>query len=436
MTSGGNKGWGFADVLPYFKRSEKNHRGEGKYHGGDGPLNVRLTKNSALLYEPLRDAANAAGIPETEDMHGDQPEGIARAETTVDRFGRRHSTAKAFLKPAMKRKNLTVITHAMASKVRIENGRAVGVEYTRKGVASYAAASREVILSGGAYNSPQLLMLSGIGPADELRKHNIPVLVDLPGVGKNLAEHPLVPVQAETTEPVTTLAQLRMDRAIMHGVRWFFTGSGLFGSSGNSAGLFTRTRPELERHDVQLLYSSASRETNLWWPGKLGGQKYVIQCSISLQHPEALGELTLRSADPADKPRIRLNLYGAQADIDTTIRGIRLARKIFEQEPLKSMVKGEVLPGKDLQSDAQLKEYILANGATTQHPSGTCKMGNDTMAVVDDELRVHGVKALRVADASIMPTIPGGHINAPTIMIGEKASDLIRGRVPLPAAAV
>jgi choline dehydrogenase len=222
----------------------------------------------------------------------------------------------------------------------------------------------------------------------------------------------------------------------MHGVRWFFTGMGLFGSSGNSAGLFTCTRPELERHDVQLLYSSASRETNLWWPGRLNGQKYVIQCSISLQHPEALGEITLRSANPADKPRIRLNLYGAQADIDTTIRGIRLAREIFTKEPLKTMIKGEVLPGKDLQSDAQLKEYILANAATTQHPAGTCKMGSDTMAVVDDELRVHGVKALRVADASIMPTIPGGHINAPTIMIGEKAADMIRGRAPLPAAAV
>ena len=432
----GNKGWGFADVLPYFKRSENNYRGEGKYHGSGGPLNVRLAKNPSLLYEPLRDAAVKAGIPETEDMHGDQPEGIARAETTVDRFGRRHSTSKAFLAPARKRKNLTVITHALASKVRIENGRAVGIEYTRKGRPAYASASREVILSGGAYNSPQLLMLSGIGPAEELRQHNIPVLVDLPGVGKNLAEHPLVTVQMETKEPVALLRHLRLDRALLKGAQWLFTGTGLFGVNANTAGLFTRTRPELERHDVQLLYSAVARDAKLWWPGGIGDQKYVIQCSISLQHPEALGELKLRSANPADKPRIWLNLYGAQADIDTTIRGIRLAREIFEQEPMKSMIKGELMPGKDMQTDAQLKEFILAYSATTQHPCGTCKMGNDNLSVVDDELRVRGVKALRVVDASVMPTIPGGHINAPTIMIGEKAADMIRGRAPLPAAAV
>jgi len=432
----GNKGWGFVDVLPYFKRSEKNYRGEGKYHGGDGLLNVRLARSPSLLYEPIRDAAVNVGIPETEDMHGDNPEGIAPAEMTVDRFGRRHSTAKAFLKPAMRRRNLTVVTHALARRVRIENGKAVGVEYTRKGRPAYAAAAREVILSGGAYNSPQLLMLSGIGPAEELRKHGIAVQVDLPGVGKNLTEHPLVSVQVETKEPIALLRHLRIDRAVLKGVQWFFTGTGLFGINGNSAGLFTRTRPELERHDVQLLYSAAARDARLWWPGRIGNQKYVIQCSISLQHPEALGELTLRSADPADKPRIRLNLYGAQADIDTTIRGIRLAREIFAQEPLGSMIKGEVLPGKDVQSDEALTEYILAFGATTQHPCGTCKMGSDPMAVVDDELRVRGVAGLRVVDASIMPTIPGGHINAPTIMIGEKAADMIRGRPPLPAAAL
>jgi choline dehydrogenase len=293
-----------------------------------------------------------------------------------------------------------------------------------------------VILSGGAYNSPQLLMLSGIGPAEELRKHGIATLVDLPGVGKNLAEHPLVTVQAETKEPIALLRHLRLDRATWLALRWFFTGGGVFGVNANTAGLFTRTRPELERHDVQLLYSAIARDAKLWWPGRIGPQKYVIQCSISLQHPEALGELTLRSANPADKPRIWLNLFGSQADIDTTIRGIRLAREIFGKEPLRSMIKGEILPGKDVQSDEALKQFIYETGATTQHPCGTCKMGNDSMAVVDDELRVRGVDALRVVDASVMPTIPGGHINAPTIMIAEKAADMIRGRPALEAAAV
>ena len=429
----GNKGWGFADVLPYFKRSENSFRRENKYHGGDGPLNVRLARHPALLYEPLRDAAVKAGIPETEDMHGDNPEGIAPAETTIDRFGRRHSTARAFLRPAMKRKNLTVMTHALATRVRVENGRATGVEYLRNGKFAYAAASREVVLSGGAYNSPQLLMLSGIGPSDELRKHDIPMLVDLPGVGKNLAEHPLISIQVETKEPIAVLRHLRLDRAIVKGAQWFFTGAGLFSNNGNSAGLFTRTRPELERHDVQLLYSAAARDARLWLPGRIGNQKYIIQCSISLQHPEALGELTLRSANPTDKPRIWLNLYGAQTDIDTTIRGIRLAREIFSQEPLRGLIKSELAPGEDVQTDEQLKQFIYAFGSTTQHPCGTCKMGHDTMAVVDDELRVHGIKALRVVDASIMPTIPGGHINAPTIMIAEKGADKILGQVPLPA---
>ena len=175
------------------------------------------------------------------------------------------------------------------------------------------------------------------------------MLVDLPGVGKNLAEHPLVSVQAETKEPIALLRHLRMDRATKLAAQWFFTGTGLFGVNANSAGLFTRTRPELERHDVQLLYSAIARDAKLWWPGRIGNQKYIIQCSISLQHPEALGELTLRSADPADKPRININLFGSQADVDTTIRGIRLAREIFAQEPLKSMIKGELMPGKDVQ---------------------------------------------------------------------------------------
>jgi len=431
----GNRGWGYADVLPYFKRSENSWRGENKYHGGDGPLRVREARAPQMFYEPLAAAAKAAGIPESDDIHGDQPEGITRPEVTIDRFGRRHSAARAFLRPALRRRNLTLVTRALTTRVVIENGRAVGVEYVRGGQKRMVRAEREVIVCGGAYNSPHLLMLSGIGPADHLRAHGIAPVVDLPGVGKNLAEHPLVPVVMETLEHVSFLRYLRMDRATLRTLQWFFTGTGPFALNSNAAGCFVRTRPELERPDVQLLYAALARDSQLWWPGKPRA-KYAFQCSISLQHPEALGHVELRSANPADRVRIHLNLFGAQADIDTAIRGIRLARDIYTREPVRSLVRGEILPGKDVTSDADLAAFVRATAATTQHPAGTCKMGRDPMAVVDDELRVRGVEALRVADASVMPTIPGGHINAPTIMIGEKASDLIRGRAPLAPAPV
>jgi choline dehydrogenase len=430
----GNEGWGFADVLPYFKKSENNWRGENKYHGGDGPLRVRLPMSPHLLYEPHLAAAKAAGVAESEDIHGDQPEGITRAELTVNGFGRRHSTARAFLRPALRRANLDLITRALTTRVRMENGRAVGVDYVRNGRKFSANAEREVILAGGAYNSPQLLMLSGIGPADALRGHGIAPLIDLPGVGKNLAEHPLIPLVMETRPAGSLLRQLRMDRAALWALIWAVTGSGAFSVNANTAGLFARTRPELERPDVQLIFAALARDSQLWWPGRRGAMKFSLQCSISLQHPEALGELTLRSANPMDHPRIRLNLFGAQSDIDTVIRGLRLARDIYAKPPLADMIVGELLPGAGVTSDAELKQHVLATATTTQHPCGTCKMGNDAMAVVDDKLRVRGVEGLRVADASVMPTIPGGHINAPTIMIGEKAADLIRGRRLEPAA--
>jgi choline dehydrogenase len=336
----------------------------------------------------------------------------------------------------MRRNNLTVVMRALTSSVIIENGRATGVKYLRNGQAMTAQANREVILCGGSYNSPQLLMLSGIGPADHLREHGIAPKVDLPGVGENLAEHPLVPLVMETLDTVSMLRYLRMDRAALWGARWFLTGTGAFATTGNSAGLFTRTRPDLERPDVQLLYGAVGRDARLWWPGQSGRQKFTLQCSISLQHPEALGNVKLRSANPADRPRIFLNLFGAQADIDTAIRGMRLAREIYEHEPIARLIRGELVPGRHATSDAALTEYIRAVASTTFHPAGTCKMGHDPMAVVDDKLRVRGVDGLRVADASIMPTIPGGHINAPTIMIGERAADFVLGKAPLPPAPV
>jgi len=429
----GLEGWGYADVLPYFRRSERNWRGAGTYHGGDGELTVRLGASPHLLYEPLLAAAQAAGFVESEDIHGDVSEGIARAELTVGDFGRRRSTYRAFLKPAMRRRNLTVVSRALTTRVRLDRGRAVGVDYLQNGRVVAAGADREVILAGGAYNSPQLLMLSGVGPADALTSHGITPLVDLPGVGGTLAEHPLVPLVVETRAQSSFQRHLRMDRAALRTMQWFLTGGGPFNVNGNAAGLFARTRPELERPDVQLIFAALARDSNLWWPGQDARQKFAHQCSISIQHPEALGHLTLRSSNPADPPRILLNLFGAQSDIDTAIRGLRMARDIYARAPLAELIKGELLPGPSAVSDAALTEHIRRTAVTTQHPCGTCRMGIDATAVVDGQLRVRGVERLRVVDASVMPTVPGGHINAPTIMIAEKASDLIRGRTLAPA---
>ena len=422
----GLEGWGYEDVLPYFKKSERSWRGANRYHGGNGPLNVRQSALAPPLYRPLADAARAAGFPETEDIHGESHEGITRAEITVNAFGRRHSTSRAFLQPARKRPNLTVVTRALTSRVVVEHGRATGVEYLRDDQRIIVRADREVILSGGAYNSPQLLMLSGIGPSDELKKHGIAQVLDLPGVGEHLAEHPLVPVVMDAREDASFLRYLRVDRAAIKTLQWFLTGGGVFADNGNTAGMFIRTRPELERPDVQLLFSALARDSALWWPGRNSNQKPAIQCSISLQYPQALGRLTLRSNNPADPPRILLNLFGAQADIDTVIRGIHIARDMFTREPLASLVVGERLPGAKLTTDVELTDYIRNIASTTQHPCGTCRMGTDDMAVVDGALRVRGIDGLRVVDASVMPTIPSGHINAPTIMIAEKGADMIQ----------
>src|SRR6516164_1913245 len=430
----GLEGWGYADVLPYFRRSERNWRGADPYHGGDGELNVRLGSSSSLLYEPLRAAAQAAGFNESDDIHGAVAEGIARAELTVGGFGRRHSTYRAFLKPALRRRNLTVVNRALTTRVRLARDRADGIDYVRNGRMVSVNAEREVILAGGAYNSPQLLMLSGIGPADALSAHGIEPLIDLPGVGANLAEHPLVPLVVETHAEASFMRHLRMDRAALLTLQWFLTGGGPFSVNGNAAGLFARTRPELERPDVQLIFAALARDSALWWPGQARKQTFALQCSISIQHPEALGQLTLRSSNPGDPPRILLNLFGAQSDIDTAIRGLRLARDVYGRVPLRDLIKREVLPGSAAMSDAALTEHVRRTAATTQHPCGTCRMGKDASAVVDGALRVRGVEALRVVDASVMPTIPGGHINAPTIMIADKAADMIRGRTLAPSA--
>jgi choline dehydrogenase len=425
-------GWGYADVLPYFKRSENSWRGANAYHSADGPLRVRKGGAAQLMYEPLAAAAQAAGHPICDDISGDQPEGLFVTELTVGKFARRHSTARAFLHPAMTRSNLTVVSNALTARVVIENGRAIGVDYVKDGAAIRAHASREVVLSAGAYNSPQLLMLSGIGPADELKAHGIKPLVDLPGVGKHLEEHGSVPLIMAATKP-TFLSELRVDRAAWWTMRWALFGDGPFACNGNTAGIFARSRPGLERPDIQLTCNTVGLFDRPWLPWQAKGRNYAFNCIVAVIHPESQGTVTLRSADPTDKPRINLNIFSAEADIDTAIRGIAMARELYATEPQKSLIAREIMPGPQAASRDALAAYIRRMATTMAHPTGTCRMGNDSGAVLDAELKVRGVDGLRVADASVFPSIPGGNTNAPCIMVGEKAADLLLGK-RLPAA--
>jgi choline dehydrogenase len=421
----GCEGWGYEDVLPYFRRMETSWRGANRYHGADGPLSVVAIDTRKLLHEPLMATAAAAGFATTEDIHGAVQEGFARGEVTITRNGRRASTSQAYLYPVLSRPNLVVESNALVTRIVIENGRATGVEYTKSGAALRAHAAREVVLCGGTYNSPQLLMLSGIGPAVDLEAHGIRTLVDLPGVGRNLSEHARVPVEFEASQPVTFLNELRLDRMALSVLQWHLFGTGMCATQINSCNVVIRTQPDLRQPDVQLMCNPVRMDARLWFPGFGKPQEHRLTADVVLLHPESRGSVTLRSANPLDAPRIRFNLLSHPAEFETARRGIETARRIYRTEPQASITGRETAPGEALTTREQLDAYIRATAGTTQHPVGTCKMGIDAEAVVDPQLRVRGVEGLRVADASIMPTVTGGNTNAPVIMIGEKASDLI-----------
>ena len=428
----GLTGWSYAEVLPYFRLSERSWLGEGKYHGGQGPLEVCVPREN-LMYQELRTATLAAGYPVTDDLHGEHSEGLQRNEMVVTR-GRRGNVARTFLQPVMRRRNLSVVSKAPATRVLFEGTRAVGVEFLKDGQVHVASARREVILSGGTYGSPQLLMLSGIGPAAELQKHGIAPLVDLPGVGRNLIEHPFLPI-AWRALPGTFRSAMRADRAAVSVLRWALFGTGLFATNGAAGSVFLRTAPGLDRPDMQLICPAAEISAREIWYPFISKPTYALVCAMSMVRQDSRGHMTLRSANPLDPPRIQFNLFQAQSDVDRMIRGIRAARSIYNSAPLRTFHAEELSPGDGLQSDAELEKFVRSVGAITQHPVGTCRMGTerDGGAVVDAELRVRGVQALRVIDASVMPNIPAGNTNAPTIMIAEKGADAIRGR-RLPAA--
>ena len=429
----GCEGWGFADVLPYFKRSETNWRGESAFHGGSGPLQVSRVDTRKLLHEPVIEAARRLGYPITDDHHGELPEGFGGGDTTTTSRGRRSSAARAYLHPAMDRPNLTVHADALATRVLIENRRAVGLDYTREGKPVSVRAKREVILSGGVYNSPQLLMLSGVGPAEHLVEMGIEPVVDLPGVGRNLSEHAAYWIEYKTRGPISFLNELRADKVALAAVRWALFGSGLLASQVNSAHAEIRSRPGLEQPDLQIYFNPVRPDARPWFPLVAPQQEHTINAVVCLLQPESRGWLKLRSADPAAKPRIRLNLLATKNDTDTMVRSVKLLRELYATEPLASLVEVETMPGADVQTDEEIEAWLRRSLIFTHHSVGTCAMGVGSNAVVDPQLRVRGVEGLRVCDASIMPTVPGGNTNAPSIMVGEKAADLVRGQSLPPA---
>jgi choline dehydrogenase len=423
----GLQGWGYEDVLPYFKRVEHDSRGSTPYHGADGPLAISHWPDANPLTPLFAAAAQEAGIPFNDDQNGANSEGMGVPDLTIDR-GERASTYSAFLHPALSRPNLAVETYAQAARIVIERGRAAGIEYRCDGKSAIAYAEREIVLCCGTYNSPQLLMLSGIGPGDELRRFGIKPVHDLRGVGRNLQDHAGVSVINLATQPVGLAKNLRWDRLALNVLRWSVTHDGPVSRMPVVTNGWYRSRSELERPDIQTLIGANSPLAGPWFPGIKRPAAPMFASRSGLQHPHSRGWMTLASADPLDHPRIFFNLFSVPHDLTVLRYAIRKVREIFAAPSVRHLMGREITPGPELRSDAELDEFIRTTTTTAYHPVGTCAMGNDENAVVDARLRVHGIAGLRVADASIMPTITSGNTNAPCVMIGDKASAMILGQ--------
>jgi len=430
----GNDGWSYDEILPYFRRSETNWRGAGAFHGAEGPLQVTPVDTRRYGFERIREAAVNAGIGLTDDFAAD-PEGFNRLDVTIGADGRRSSAARAYLQPALRRPNVFVMVHALSQRVLIDKGRAVGVEYAQGGSRFVARARREVILSGGAYNSPQLLLLSGIGPADEISAHGIRPVHDLPGVGKNLSEHPMVSTAFESNLDASFVDQLRYDRLVLQMMRYAAARTGNFANQVITANAFVRTRPELDTPDMQLFFGPVKQDAKVWGPGLRKPAAHGFSGTACLLRPDSRGHVSLRSGDPAKPPRVVLNFLKERSDRDALRRGICWLRKVYSSPPLDRVVVREADPGAAAQSDEAVDAFIRQRVEVGHHPAGTCAMGVTGDAVVDPQLRVRGLEGLRVVDASVMPLVPSGNTYAPTLMLAEKASDMIRGRRPLRAGS-
>jgi choline dehydrogenase-like flavoprotein len=429
----GALGWSYADVLPYFRRSETWEGGENTWRGGSGPVGVQWAKTRDPLYDAWIEAGKASGFPFTDDYNGRQQEGFGRSQYSI-RNGRRSSTATAYLKPALRRPNLTVITGAHATRVLMNGTHATGVEFRqRSDGATRVEADREVILTSGTFNTPQLLMLSGIGPADHLRATGIKPVVDL-AVGKNLQDHIAALLLWTRPNAGTFRDEMRFDRMAMSMIRAFLFGTGPGTVVPGGLHAFVKTRPELAVPDIEFMFRGAPPHAALWFPGLKGPYLDGYGIRPTLLHPDSRGEILLRSADPRAPVRIVGNFLSAPADLPTLREGFKRARDTAYQKPLDPFRGKEVTPGPDVKTDADIDAFIRRTAITAHHPAGTCAMGIGPDAVLDPQLRVRGVERLRVVDASAMPDMVSAHINACVIMMAEKAADMIRGAAPLPPA--
>jgi choline dehydrogenase len=425
----GCEGWGYTDLLPYFLRAENNVRGASAYHGATGPLSVSDLKFKSRLTGAFLAAARHVGMPANDDFNGAGQDGVGYYQVT-QKGGRRWSAADAYLHPAAGRPNLVIQTDALVTGIDIEGGRAAGVRYLRRGVEEMARADGEVILAGGAIGSPQLLMLSGVGPADHLREHGIAVLADSPGVGGNLSDHPVVTAMWSAPKS-RSLWEKAGPRNL---ARWQLLHSGPMTTNIAEAGGFVRSDPALPAPDIQWHVLPVPYVEG----GLVDPASRALSVLITLVSVGSRGKVRLRSPDPRHKPSIDPSYLSDLADLDPLVWAVGMARQIAAARPLSRQVTSEDAPGIDLSSDAAVREWIRGNLSTIYHPVGTCAMGGDSRlatsrltSVVDTELRVRGVAGLRVVDASVMPTVPRGNTNAPTIAIAERAADLIQGRAPL-----
>ncbi len=419
--------WTFAQCLPYFKRCESSDRGESQWRGAQGPLGVTKGRLQNPLFDALLLAGEQSGQGTSDDLNGYRPEGIARLDSTI-RNGRRSSAAVAHLKPALKRPNLDLVTHALANRIVIEKGHAVGVEYEKNGIKRQARASHSVIISCGAIKTPQLLMLSGIGPADDLRAMDIATIQDLPGVGQNLQDHLAVTSAFHCLKPVTLHQLTQPLKKLSVGLQWLLTRSGIGASniwemgglvSGNQAAV----HPNLQYHFTPV-YSE--------WHGRKIRLQQGYQLNCDQLRPKSKGEIKLRSRDPRERPAVFFNYLSDPHDVQELVEGMSLMNELLTQPAFDEFRGSRITPAPAITTRTELENWIRANASTDYHPCGTCRMGTDEHAVVDQELRVHGIEGLRIVDASVMPDIVSGNLNAPTQMIAERAADYLMGRPQLP----